>query len=242
MLNLIRILAFLILGCSQAFGAVTFDSCSTGGAGSSVSGTSGVNSNMTVSAGLTNGILVFSVVIGSNVAPPTGMTATWDSGGTNQSMTAVPGSPAINGNESHFAFYLLNPIAGNKILAATWTGAISAVTQACSFQGASGVANFTSANGGTPQTVIVTAGANDMAFGAFSSTSNFSTTAPTQVNIDNTQSQWAIAWARASGPNPTLTGNPGNATALSAGFSITAFGGGGPTCNGGLSARGAGVC
>jgi hypothetical protein len=242
MLNLTRILAFLILGCSQAFAAVTLDSCSTGGVGSGGSGTTVTNLNTTVGAGLTNGILIFTVVIGSNSAPPTGMTAVWDSGGTNQSMTAVPGSPAINGNESIFAFYLLNPTAGNKNLVVSWTSSVAVLTQACSFQGASGVANFNSANGGVPQTVAITAGSNDMAFAAFSSTANFSSTAPTQINIDNSQSQWAIAWARASGPNPTLTGNPGHATSLSAGFSITAFGGGGGPVCGGIALRGAGPC
>jgi hypothetical protein len=243
MLNFARILAVLLLGCSQAFAAVTLDSCSTGGVGSGGSGTSITNINQTVGAGLTNGILTVFLVVGSNSTPPTGMTAVWDNGGTNQSMTAVPGSPAINGNESIFAFSLLNPTSGNKNLTLTWTGSIGgALTQACSFQGASGVANFNSANGGVPQTVAITAGSNDMAFAAFSSTANFTSTAPTQVNFDNSQSQWAIGWARASGPNPTLTGNPGHATSLSAGFSITAFGGGGgPTC-GNIALRGAGVC
>lgn len=237
-MKLIRILAALaFLGCGQAQAAVLLDACSLHSAGAS--GTS--NSNHTVGPALTNGILtVVAIVTSNNTITPT--TVIWDNGGTNQSMTAVPGSPAVNGNESVYGFYLLNPTAGNKQLVMSWTGGGNADTQICSWQNASGVANFNSANGGAPQTVAITAGANDMVHGGFSSSVNHTSTGVTQIDIDITGSQWSVAWQRATGPNPTLQANPGGATSLSAGFSITATGGGGPTCNGGLMLRGAGGC
>jgi hypothetical protein len=238
MFKFIRIFAFLILGCSQAFAAVTFDACGTNS--SNVSPLT--SNNQTVGAGLTNGILTVILVMGTSTTPPVTFTSVqWDTLGTPQNMTVVPGFPFSTGNQSIYAFYLLNPHAGNLRFAAIWTGGGTLDAQLCSFQGASGVANANSTIvGGAPQTVAITAGANDMVFGGFSSTSNFTSTGATQVNIDNTQAQWAIAWQRASGPNPTLTGNPG--PGLSAGFSITASGGGGPACNGGLLLRGAGGC
>lgn len=196
---------------------VAFDACGIHGTGSGVSFS---YTNLTVGAGLTNGILTVILVVGSNSTPPTGMSMTWDTTGSPQSLTAVPGSPAINGNQSIFAFYLLNPHAGNNTLTGSWTGSVVPSLVACSFQGASGVANFNSSTGGTPQQVAITAGASDAAFGAFSSPTNFSSTGAIQIDLDLTEPQWAIAWQRASGPNPTLTGNPGNATSLSAGFAI----------------------
>jgi hypothetical protein len=243
MLNLVRILAFLILGCSQSFGQVVLDSCSTVTHGAAAASTVAHNSQ-TVGAALTNGILTVILVVGNNASPaPTAMTAQWDNLGTPQAMTAVAGTPVASGTQKIFAFYLLNPTAGNKQLVASWTNNAEMLVQTCSFQGASGVANFNSSTGGTPQTVAITAGANDMAFAGFSSTSNFISTAPTQINLDNTATMWAVGWARASGSNPTLSGSPGNATSLTAGFSITSSGGGGgPTCSGGMAARGAGVC
>lgn len=194
---------------------VALDSCST----HSSSGTPLADINHTVGPALVGGILTVNVVMGSNVTASI-VAAVWDLAGANQLMTAVPGSPAVNGTQQIFSFYLLNPTAGNKILSITWLGGGVMSDVACSYQGASGVANFTSTNGGTPQLLPVTAGSNAKVFGAFSSNSNFTSTGATQIDIDNSQPQWAIAWQRASGPNPTLQGNPGDATSLSAGFAI----------------------
>src|SRR5882672_10327466 len=77
------------------------------------------NTSITVGSGSNRALFV---VLCFNTATPTGITVTWDSGGTNQVMTQVPNSTAQNTTHSFSTiFWLPNPISGQKNLAVNWT-------------------------------------------------------------------------------------------------------------------------
>lgn len=73
-------------------------------------------SGITVGSGLSNGALIAFVAWNGAISSPT---ATWDSGGTNQSMTLIK---LIAANIACCAMFgLVNPTSGNKTLALSWT-------------------------------------------------------------------------------------------------------------------------
>lgn len=93
-------------------------------------------SNLTVGSGSNRALLAMASFEQSAV--PAGLTAVWDSGGTNQSMTPVPNTnTGTNGGLSSSAvfFGLLAPTSGNKSLVISWTGALGAHAVAMSFTG-----------------------------------------------------------------------------------------------------------
>jgi hypothetical protein len=75
-------------------------------------------SGVTVGAGGTNTALFAWLLHGAG-GNPTSITATWDSGGTNQAMTAIGGATATG--IRHRMYGLLNPTPGNKTLNVAWT-------------------------------------------------------------------------------------------------------------------------
>src|SRR5260221_7801876 len=83
---------------------------------------------VTVGSGA-NRALVVLLRFGSNSnVIPSGLTVTWDSGGTNQALTQIPNTSAgqnDNGGTNQtscVAFGLVAPTPGNKTLLVSWTG------------------------------------------------------------------------------------------------------------------------
>jgi hypothetical protein len=254
MLSLIRVVAFLILGCGQAFAAVVLDNC-----GAETLSSSGVTTldyvGITVGSGLTNSGFV-TIVSVTNGGPISAVTADWDhtvTAGGPFSQTAL--GNANNGSAAQIYFFgLRNPIAGLKTARVSWTGPAQVSVIICSWQGldttsdATAFKNFNSSSGSTTssQSVTVTSTANDAVMAAHNGVgTSYASVNQTQIFIDNSGLTFAVVANRATGVvNPTMTANfSGTFTTVSAGVSIAAAGGGGgPACSGGMTARGAGVC
>ncbi len=93
-------------------------------------------SNLTVGSG-SNRALILLLMFGVG-SPPAGITATWDSGGTNQSMTIIPNTTTADNSVlagSGVLYGLLAPTSGNKSLVVSWTGNQEAHACAISFTG-----------------------------------------------------------------------------------------------------------
>lgn len=152
--------------------------------------------------------LVATLVTASTV---TSATATWDSGGTNQAMDLV----GSNGSKV-FIFALMNPTAGNKTLAMTWSGSsggsggVGCAIEATSWIGArndGGSATFAHFNaasigsGGT--TVLGIAGeTNSVSLGVVISGQNVSDINYTQIYLVNhTASSYLLGDANANNTN-----------------------------------------
>lgn len=148
--------------------AVAFDAIPTGAPASDVvfGAVSTINlTTLTVGSG-TNRALVAGIIISSTSAP-TSVTAVWDSGGTNQSMTQIgTGTSTTTSTMQYiFLFGLLAPTSGNKTLAFSWTNAASngGYASAISFTGvnqtsvAAAFINFNTNNlSANPSTITIT--------------------------------------------------------------------------------------
>lgn len=180
-----KLLLFLCLifaipiATSPIIAAVAVDAYGTGqGTLTSTKVTSFNYTGITVGTG-SNRALIFVVTIGDDVtAAPTGITATWDSGGSNQAMTLIisqadPSTPA-NGNQV-FIFGLRNPTSGNKTLALSWTNNAWIGGNAVSFTGVEqsndGAAfphtNTASTITNTPVSIIITSATGNWTVGGY---------------------------------------------------------------------------
>lgn len=133
--------------------AVAVDATGTEQHGSAV--TSLGYTGITVGSG-SNRALVVTFGI-SNGTAPTGVTATWDNGASNQAMTSI----AATANT--FVFALRNPIAGNKTLQIAWTNANEISACAISFTGVDQTSdalafphNNTSSGSSTTASLVIT--------------------------------------------------------------------------------------
>jgi len=115
---------------------------------------------ITVGAGAN--ALVLLITFASTTSPGSPLTATWDSGGTNQAMTPIGAEVTGDGGRQH-VFMLLAPTAGNKTLAIAWHTADQAVACCISLSGVlqtggavGAIANETSASetSGTPNLAV----------------------------------------------------------------------------------------
>lgn len=177
--------------------AVAFDAKNTADTTSN-SATTLTNSNLTITAGLTNSILVAWACFGA-VTLPTISQFQWDKLGTPQNLTAVPSATAAGSGGSCVIYALRAPTAGNKQLSLTWTSGASLVYLACaSFQGVdqtSIAVACPNGRGGTgssasASTGAITSAAADMVVGAFITNvaGNINSVSGTSVFIDNTGS------------------------------------------------------
>lgn len=83
-------------------------------------GTSGTDTNLTVGASAT--ALIYYVIFNGDGGTTSGVSAHWDSAGTNQPMTLLATRANANGaGQSLFVFGLLNPTPGPKTFTANWT-------------------------------------------------------------------------------------------------------------------------
>lgn len=186
-------------------GSVTFDA-KTAAVSPATAGnvTSLTVSNMTVGSGSNRGLVVH-IQFGSIAAYPVATTCTWDSGGTNQLMTIIPGTTtALNGGitSSSAAFGLLAPTSGNKSLVCTgWVTPSEVHITAVSFTGVNQTSVATAFPNGT-STVAITATASPISMTITSATGHM-VTASYGENCNNITAVTGttIAIDNSTGPN-----------------------------------------
>lgn len=110
--------------------AVALDATGTAADGLS---TSSSYTGITVGTGANRGLLV--ILNTQSGTTPTGVTATWDSGGTNQAMTQVATQASTLDSGFIKIFGLVAPTSGNKTCLVSWTGSANFVVSAISFTG-----------------------------------------------------------------------------------------------------------
>ena len=154
---------------------------------------------------VTHGALVLAVEF--NLKLVSAITAVWDAGGTNQSMTEI-GHQASSATPYGlvYLFGLVAPTAGNKTLTMSWTTNSEFGMNAISFGnvdqtgGGTSFANVVTADlTGTIPTVIVTSNSNDAVVGVFSlgnNVNNIGAPDNTQLMFDNAGAVgYAANWA-----------------------------------------------
>src|ERR1019366_3963477 len=103
------------------------------------------NGNLTVGTGA-NRVLIVEVAFGAAV---TGVSAHWDTAGTNQAMTLIKSASTSSGRMVQL-WGLVAPTSGHKTLGVTWTTFTDCILDCCSFTGASQVGGTTTlANSGS---------------------------------------------------------------------------------------------
>lgn len=156
--------------------------------------TSHNHTNLTVGSGSNRALLV---LVAWSTTTPTGITVTWDNGGTNQSCTLITNASASSstgGNRSCQIYGLVAPTTGNKTLRVAWTGAADVYVAAVALTGvdqtggATSFPNGTSSNtaSSTTSSVTVTSATNDyVAAVHVTPTAGVSSVNNTQVFINN---------------------------------------------------------
>lgn len=169
-------------------GAVTVDRLSAT-APQSPSGTSYNFTGQTITAGLINPALVVFVCQCTGIAV-TGLTLTWDSGGTNQALTQL-GTLGFGGNQGYI-FGLLNPVAGNKTLALSWAGTSQLIVGSFSVSHAAAFRNANTASGtSTTAAVTVVSQANDLVSSVFATSQFFTGVfSGTQIYVQSGGATW----------------------------------------------------
>lgn len=147
-------------------------------------------STLTVGSGSNRALIAF--VGFSQGSIPAGLSCTWDSGGSNQSMTQV--ASVVDGAGSHVIviFGLVNPVSGAKVLRAAWTASLEAHLSAVSFTGVDqtgGVTSFPHANSATATStsasVTITSATGNMVVAACEQDSFvFTSTNGTTIDLD----------------------------------------------------------
>jgi hypothetical protein len=249
MLNLVRIFAFLILGCSQAIAAVGVQSC-TPAVGSTTgryftANTTFAFTNVTVSAG-TNIALTLQVLFDGGSSATTVSTATWDAAGANQALSVVNPGLSIPGSNIE-TWALINPTPGtNKTITITTSSSLPIFTEACVWTGVNQTGGATSfphtANAiSGNQTVTISSSTGNLVL-AGGNPGAGAIISGTKIFFDNTTGSVINAYANYdNGAASVVIGSNSVSTIISA-TDIQAAGGGGPTCNGGLLLRGEGGC
>ena len=151
---------------------------------------------MTLGSGSNRALLAF-LNIGNTATIPGSLTCVWDAVGANQSMTNIVSISGTNSSTALIVFSLINPVAGNKTITASWTGSVEAHLAGVSFTGVDQTGGATSfphtqtANvaSGTSGTITVTSATGNMVAAAFSQTANFfASTSGTTISLDTTSS------------------------------------------------------
>jgi hypothetical protein len=180
----------------------------------SSAGTTFDYTGLTISGGLTHSALLLIVSVENTSI--SGLAINWDQAGTPQAMTQI-GTVGPSGGAQMFMFGLVAPTSGNKTARLPWTGSATVTVAGLSFSGvnqtsvAAAFANFTTGSfGGTPYSIPVTAGANDIAIGAVQSLNTLGTFSGTTIYNDGLVFFFEGA-NYAPGPNPTLS-EPNNIT------------------------------
>lgn len=134
---------------------VAFDANGTITTGAAVAATGLTDTSLTIGSG-SGRCLVYGVYLNGVSSAPGGLTAVWDSGGTNQTMNLLDTVGSTFGTLGFVAIYgLMNPTSGNKTFKVSWaSGTQNVIVLGSSYTGASSVGNSVS---GTRNTVSSTA-------------------------------------------------------------------------------------
>lgn len=193
--------------------AITLNTLGT--AANIASATSGNYTGITVAAG-SNSALILTVSFDQTIS---GLTATWDSGGTNQAMTIVNSQKENTWSRWIYILALLAPTTGNKTLALSWTTSANARLNCVAFDGVlqtSIAAAFTNAANGNNNTsnptMAVTTSSGDATIVGLMNSSGAS--APTQTQIMTTGtihgfSSYALSTTTSDSHGWTATGTYG---------------------------------
>jgi len=165
---------------------------------------------LTIAAGTNLGMVV--AVDWDSGAAPTGLSLTWDSGGSNQAMTRIINNGLVE------LWGLVNPVVGNKTLALAWTTATRVFVAGMAFNGvdqAGGATSFpNSVSSGSATTLTVTSaigrmvmccGTTGTAIGTITGTTIFSDAVSGSfvnafANYDNGAASVVIGNGTGSGP------------------------------------------
>lgn len=158
------------------------------------------NANLTIPSGAT--CLAVWAVWAYGTVVPSGITMTWDSGGTNQAMTLVAdansGVTGLNTGAQAQVWGLLAPTIGLKTLSCSWTTTANLVLDAASFTGtatdtlANAFTNPNTSSGatGTTGTVVATGATGNINLAATgmrgANVSSLAATGSTSVFVNNT--------------------------------------------------------
>ncbi len=184
----------------------TFDAQST--ADSTANSATSINhANLTIGSG-SNRAVVFPINFSNKAV--SGVTVTWDNGGTNQACSQIitHNSTATNGRADLWG--LTNPTSGNKTLHVAWTGTSDICVGGVAYSDADqtgGATTFKNANSGTGTpsgtgsvtVVAVTSATGDAVVGAITSTGTINSVGNTSVYRDGTPNLISGAAERAAG-------------------------------------------
>jgi hypothetical protein len=175
--------------------------------------TSMTYNGITVGSG-SNRALVLLINIGAGSTLPTGVTAVWDNGGTNQSMTLITSLTQTNTSVICYVFGLRNPTAGLKNLLVSWTNANEAFAAAISFTGVdqtSNAAAFPNPNTVTNTTsnatcsLAITSASGNIPVATMVGSSTVASTSQTSIYVDNAAGIQSYAASRATTGASTVT-------------------------------------
>lgn len=156
---------------------------------------------ITVGSGSQRALLV-TLVLGAS-ATTSAWSATWDNGGTNQAMTVIKSLvTSTSGIATAVIFGLLNPTAGNKTLALSWTGSQFPVVCAQSYTGAdqtSVTTTFKNANSSATSSLTITSATGDIAVAVIAAAGSLTSLNQTSIYLDTTSSGADSAASRAVG-------------------------------------------
>src|SRR6266704_1597828 len=129
--------------------AVAFDASGHIDTGATTTATTLSGTPITVGSGSNRALAVF-LAFGQSSSLPTGITVTWDAGGSNQAMTAVTGASVLGtGLDTGIWYALVNPVSGAKTCTASWTGGRACIMSAISVTGVDQTGGTTSFAHGT---------------------------------------------------------------------------------------------
>lgn len=237
--HLVKAIGLLLaLWAGPASAAVAINSCSADTLSSA--GVISSSHTYTVPGALTNPAIVVTVAT-TGGGPTSAFSATWDSGGTNQSMFQIGTKQSGANNNQIYFFGLRGPTSGAGLtLALAWTGSAQVVYSLCVATGvdqtsnATAFKNFNSADNlaASPSSVGITSGANDLVFGAFDGVgTTYSSVSGTQIFNNGSGTTWAAAanWDVGTGSAVTMSGSFSGTFSflISAGFDLGASSGGG---------------
>lgn len=217
---------------------VALDAKSTAQSDSAVAQTSADHTNLTVGASLSNGALTFIAIFDTKTV--SGITLTWDNGGTNQAMSSLGTPVSTTGSFGLVALFgRLAPTSGNKTLHAAWTGSAQVSLYGISWTGVdqTNIAtafphyNTNSANSATASVVITSASGNATIAGFAAPLVSFSAATQTELYNDQAMTNINAGGQRAAGAASvtfqyTVTGGD---TWAAAGVDILAASAGGGT-------------
>jgi hypothetical protein len=222
-------------GCSAGFcsnaaasgggtGPVTFDAKST--VDTNADGVTTItHSNLTVGAGATaiSGYLTFSNVV------PSGLSVVWDSGASNQTLSAVPTASIANGTAISCALYAFvgSVTAGNKSLVVSWSGSRNIRFAAASWKGnttASVAAAFphgTTSTSASPTAVTITSATNHQVTAAFGTPGSITSVDNNAIYFDQLGAIAGAANYANGAASVSLSASPSNTTPVGCGSDIS---------------------